>query len=62
MSSPRSMEIEHWIQNHKGSFANYVILDDLPMPSTLQPHFVQVNPKYGLLDPQVEHAINILNF
>lgn len=60
MSSPRSMEIEHWIQNHKGSFANYVILDDLPMPSTLQPHFVQVNPKYGLLDPQVEHAINIL--
>ena len=61
MSSPRSMEIEHWLRYRKGSIANYVILDDLPMPTTLQAHFVQVNPVYGLLAPQTEQAINILN-
>ena len=61
MSSPRSMEIEHWLRYRKGNIANYVILDDLPMPTTLQAHFVQVNPVYGLLAPQTEQAINILN-
>jgi len=61
MSSPRSMEIEHWLRYRKNTIGNYVILDDLPMPSMLQPHFVQVNPVYGLLAPQTEQAINILN-
>ena len=61
MSSPRSMEIELWLRYRKDNIANYVILDDLPMPSTFQPHFVQVNPVHGLLAPQTEQAINILN-
>lgn len=61
LSSPRSMEIEHWLRFRKGQIANYVILDDLPMPSTFQPHFVQVNPVYGLLAPQVTQTIEILN-
>ena len=61
MSSPRSMEIELWLRYRKNNIANYVILDDLPMPSTLQQHFVQVNPVYGLLNLQAEQAITILN-
>lgn len=61
MSSPRSMEIEHWLRYRKDNIANYIILDDLPMPSTLQQHFVQVNPVYGLLNSQAEQAIKLLN-
>ena len=61
MSSPRSMEIEWWLRYRKDNIANYVILDDLPMPSTLQQHFVQVNPVYGLLNSQAEQTIKILN-
>ena len=61
MSSPRSMEIELWLRYRKDNIANYVILDDLPMPSTLQQHFVQINPVYGLLNLQAEQAIKILN-
>lgn len=61
MSSPRSMEIELWLRYRKNSIANYVILDDLPMPSMLQQHFVQVNPVYGLLNLQAKQAIKILN-
>jgi hypothetical protein len=41
--------------------ANYVILDDLPMPKDFRPHAVQVNPKVGLTDIQVKQAIQILN-
>ena len=61
MASPRSMEIENWLQNRNSDLFNYVILDDMPMPSNLQPHFVQVNPAYGLLDPQMEKTIKMLN-
>ncbi|MBO4602516.1 MAG: hypothetical protein J5651_05090 [Salinivirgaceae bacterium] len=61
MATPRSMEIEHWLQSKNSDLFNYVILDDTPMPSTLQPYFVQVNPAYGLLDPQAEKAIRMLN-
>lgn len=62
MPTPRSMEITHWLQN-KGCISpiKYVILDDMPMPTQLQPHFVQVNPAYGLLEQQAERAIEILN-
>jgi len=60
LSSPRSMEIEHWLRYRKDQIANFVILDDLPMPSTLQSHFVQVNPAYGLLDKQTQQTIAIL--
>ena len=57
---PRSEEIAHWMKSYNIN-ANYVILDDLPMPKDLQPHFVQVNPKFGLSDLQVKQAIEILN-
>lgn len=59
-NSPRSEEIAHWLKSYNIN-ANYVILDDLPMPKDLQPHAVQVNPKVGLTDIQVKQAIEILN-
>jgi hypothetical protein len=58
--SPRSEEIAHWLKSYNIN-ANYVILDDLPMPKDFQPHAVQVNPKVGLTDIQVKQAIEILN-
>ncbi len=58
--SPRSEEIAHWLKSYNIN-ANYVILDDLPMPQDLQLHAVQVNPKFGLSDLQVKQAITILN-
>lgn len=59
-NSPRAVEIEKWLQEHD-YIDHYVILDDLPMSTALQPHFIQVNPKYGLSDLQVKQAIEILN-
>lgn len=53
--SPRSEEIAHWLKSYDIN-ANYVILDDLPMPKDLQPHTVQINPKFGLSDLQVKQA------
>ena len=61
LSSPRSMEIEHWLRYRKNKIANFVILDDLPMPASLQAHFVQVNPIFGLQDKQTDQAITLLN-
>ena len=58
--SPRSEEIAHWLKSYNIK-ANYVILDDLPMPKDFQPHAVQVNPKVGLTDIEVKQAIQILN-
>ncbi len=58
--SPRSEEIAHWLKSYNIN-ANYVILDDLPMPKDLQAHAVLVNPKVGLTDIQVKQAIEILN-
>ena len=58
--SPRSEEIAHWLKSYNIN-ANYVILDDLPMPKEFQPHAVQVNPKVGLTDIEIEQAIQILN-
>ena len=58
--SPRSEEIAHWLKSYNIN-ANYVILDDLPMPKDFQPRAVQVNPKVGLTDIQVIQAIEILN-
>ena len=58
--SPRSEEIAHWLKSYNIN-ANYVILDDLPMPEELQPHAVQVNSKVGLTEIEVKQAIEILN-
>lgn len=58
--SPRSEEIAHWLKSYDIN-ANYVILDDLPMPKALQPHAIQVNPQFGLTDQHVKQAIEILN-
>lgn len=58
--SPRSEEIAHWLKSYDMN-ANYVILDDLPMPEDLQPYAIQVNPKFGLSDLHVKQAIEILN-
>ena len=58
--SPRSEEIAHWLKSYNIN-ANYVILDDLPMPKDLQPHAIQVNPIIGLSDAQAAKAIEILN-
>jgi hypothetical protein len=58
--SPRSEEIAHWLKSYNIN-ANYVILDDLPMPKDFQPHAVQVNPKVGLTEIKVKQAIQILN-
>ena len=55
-NSPRSEEIAHWLKSYNIK-ANYVILDDLPMPKDFQPHAVQVNPKVGLTDIEVKQAI-----
>lgn len=64
--SPRSEEIAHWLKTYDinatyGINANYVILDDLPMPKELQVHAIQVNPQFGLTDQHVKQAIKILN-
>lgn len=64
--SPRSEEIAHWLKTYDinatyGINANYVILDDLPMPKELQVHAIQVNPRFGLTDQHVKQAIKILN-
>jgi len=58
--SPRSEEIAHWLKSYNIN-ANYVILDDLPMPKALQPHFIQTNPICGLTDAQATKAVEILN-
>ena len=60
VGSPRAVEIEVWLQEHN-NLDQYVILDDLPMSAALLPHFVQINPIYGLSDPQATKAIEILN-
>ena len=60
VGSPRAVEIETWLHEHD-SINNFVILDDLPMSAALQPHFVQINPIFGLLDAQATKAIEILN-
>ena len=59
-SSPRAMEIEAWLHEHD-NVDNFVILDDMPMSASLQPHFVQINPTLGLLRAQAEKAVEILN-
>lgn len=65
--SPRSEEIAHWLKSYNINLksyninANYVILDDLPMPKEFQPHAVQINPKVGLTAIEVKQAIQILN-
>ena len=60
VASPRAVEIESWLQEHD-PIEQYVILDDLPMSATLQPHFVKTNPIHGLSDTQANKAIEILN-
>ena len=59
-SSPRAMEIEAWLHEHD-NVDSFVILDDMPMSASLQPHFVQINPILGLLRAQAEKAVEILN-
>jgi hypothetical protein len=64
--SPRSEEIAHWLKTYDinatyGINANYVILDDLPMPKELHALAIQVNPQFGLTDQHVKQAIKILN-
>lgn len=58
--SPRSEEIAHWLKTYDIT-ADYVIMDDLPMPKELQVHAIQVNPRFGLTDQHVKQAIKILN-
>ena len=57
--SPRAVEIEAWLHEHD-HIDNYVILDDMPMSSALETHFVQINPILGLSDAQAAKAIEIL--
>lgn len=56
----RGREIERYLQEHPW-FTNYVIIDDrTDFKEEQLPHFVYVNPMYGLTDEYVEKAIEIL--
>lgn len=60
--SIRGKEIQAYIDNHKDSIQNYVIIDDeRDMLESQLDNFVQTDYKNGLTDDIVNECINILN-
>lgn len=60
LDNSRGAEIEEWLNQHP-ECTNYVILDDREdFNEDELPHFVKVDPMYGLTDDHVKIAINIL--
>ena len=57
----RGREIDMWLAEHE-DVTNYAILDDrTDFTDEQQPHFVHVDPYYGLTDDHADIAIMILN-
>ena len=57
----RGREIDMWLEQHP-ECTNFVILDDrMDFTKEQEPHFVHVNPMYGITDDDADIAIMILN-
>ena len=57
----RGNEVNLWLKEHPDC-TNYTILDDrTDFTDEQQPHFVHINPMYGLTDDDADIAIMILN-
>lgn len=61
-ASTRGEEIQQWLDEHKGEWERYAILDDDAdmLPSQL-PHFFKTTFAYGLTDEIANEVINYLN-
>ena len=57
----RGAEIDAWLTSHP-ECTNFVIIDDrTDFTDEQSPHFVHIDPMYGITDKDVEFAIAILN-
>jgi hypothetical protein len=57
----RGAEIQMWLDEHP-ECSNYVIIDDrTDFTNEQYPHFVYINPMWGIRDENVDNAISILN-
>ena len=57
----RGKEIDMWLEKHE-DVTNFVILDDrLDFTEDQQPHFIHINPYYGISDDDADIAIMTLN-
>ena len=57
----RGAEIADWLKNNP-ECTNYLILDDrADFTEEQQPHFIYVDPMYGLTDDHIKIGIQILN-
>lgn len=58
---PRGQEIEYWLECHPDC-TNFVIIDDrTDFTDDQRPHFIHIDPMYGINDDDVDIAIMTLN-
>ncbi len=60
--SPRGAEIMTWLEQSQPSTDEYVILDNRADMEEIISHLVQTDPRYGLIQEQVDEIVSLLTF
>ncbi len=59
---PRGAEIMTWLEQSQQSTDEYVILDNREDMDQIISHLVQTDPRYGLIQEQVDEIVSLFSF